>query len=149
MRPQAELHAKKVRYEWWMLNETCRRITNGVGKSQVETNVYLESFLMHSRILCEFLSRARNDTSAPHKTDIVAGDFLDSDESWKVEKGEYIKQNWIKLQRSIAHLSYDRLDYEETGNKKWRIDKIYNEVELMWNTFIRKLPPTQQAWFTE
>jgi hypothetical protein len=53
-----------------------------------------------------------------------------------------------RLNRSLAHLSYDRAGYETT-RKDWPFREIFDEVTAAWMAFLDALPDERKKWFDE
>ena len=140
--------ASKVYYELSMFIETCKRlyeISRQDSQDQFLTNVYLQSFLIHSRNLRDFLTRSRNDRGV-HTDDVLAVDFFSGSEKWSPpDVPPYLKENRIRLNRSLAHLSYDRLVFH--SDKDWAIHTVREEIKGLWENFFAALTEEKQAWF--
>ncbi len=103
-------------------------------------NAMLECFLIHTRCLADFFCKKRT------KDDVIAGDYFSDTEEWKrVDLTPYLKANMPRLNKALAHLSYERLDFER--NKKWNVSQIRKDIESMWDKFLGKLPASRRKWF--
>jgi len=111
------------------------------GQHQFLKNILLASFLLHTRVLRDFLFYPRK-----WDDDVVAEDFLaEWDES--VEKWcPYLHENKSRLDKSLAHLSYERIDFEP--NKEWDCGRIHTDLKAAWDEFWDRLTPEKQEWFT-
>ena len=107
---------------------------------QFQENILLASFLIHTRNLRDFLF------TPPRLDDVSAKDFLaewdESVETWC----PYLDENRDRLNKSLAHLSYKRIEYEP--NKSWDCGTIYKELTAAWNEFWSRLPSEKKEWFT-
>ena len=137
--------APRVWYEWATFNNSFKRVLESKKeRDQDAVNAYLESFLIHARNLRDFLTRSRDDKGVK-PNDVLAEDFFDSD-GWSCpDEPPYLKENRIRLNRSLAHLTYDRIQYQ--SNKGWNPQKIFHEVKELWTFFLSKLPPEKREWF--
>src|SRR5262249_4554709 len=102
--------------------------------------------LLHARELRDFLGRERKDLKGFEKTDIVAGDFFDSPGEWVPHQIPSLSPapERERLNRSLAHLPYDRVGYETTG-KEWPFKEIFDEVTAAWDQpppALPRPPPT-------
>jgi len=107
---------------------------------QFAKNILLASFLLHTRNLRNFLFYPRS------QDDVIAKDFLDG---WneKVENWcPYLDANRDRLNKSLAHISYKRVEYE--ANKQWEYVEIHKELTDAWDAFWDRLRPEQREWFT-
>jgi hypothetical protein len=111
---------------------------------QPDVNRSLESFLLHARKLYDlFFVPPRK--SAP---DVFFEHFLDAGHGWSPDPNQlcpYLHGQRERLNRSIQHLSYDRIGYEP--HKEWNVSTIVAEVTALWDEFFRRLPPARRQWF--
>jgi hypothetical protein len=57
-----------------------------------------------------------------------------------------LRQQKERLNRALAHLSYDRLDYDVTG-KGWNFVLLIAEIQHVWAAFLKALPEERRDWF--
>jgi hypothetical protein len=152
--------AKKVLYEIRMFNFLCdepRLLSResvtfqpgdvtlvGTGFDSVNedwrTFALLESFLLHTRVLHDFFYKRRE------QDDVIASDFVPDWESRRLAKGEYLKDRKKRLDKAIAHLTLQRVEYD--GNeKKWNVDAIQAEIGIAIKQFRQFLPVESKQWF--
>jgi hypothetical protein len=107
----------------------------------------VEVFLLHTRTLRDFFLRSR-PLSKNAETDILAEDFFDTPGQWTKPTCIYLTEPRTKerLDRALAHVTYDRIDYARTG-KNWRTSLIAAELDGAWSAFIGALPTDRRAWF--
>lgn len=147
-----------VKYEWCMFSWAASVIDHtfppeaapeewrmGTGDSSEPEDALVEVLLLHARALRDFFNRGRKD-SGVHATDILAEDFFDTPDQWNKPVFIYLSQNKNRLNRALAHLSYDRIGYEVTG-KDWNPRAITAELNEAWRTFLAELPEEREAWF--
>lgn len=152
-----------VWYEWEMFSWAAdvMKSTILIGREQEDWNTgtggqdevrdaTVEVTLLHARELRDFLSRERKDLKGFEKTDIVAGDFFDSPGEWVLHQISSVSPapERERLNRSLAHLSYDRVEYDTTG-KEWPFREIFAEVTAAWVAFLDALPDDRKKWFDE
>jgi hypothetical protein len=131
--------ASHVAYELGQLLEDARELQAS------EKNSTLESFLMHARNLYDFFFVAPR----PKMPDVSVQQFFDDGETWKpdaIRYCPYLTRERERLNRSIHHLSYDRLNFE--SKKQWEISTIVSDVTAVWNEFLTRLSPERRGWFS-
>lgn len=162
---EAEMKAvvRYVWYEWEMFSWAAdvMKSTVLIGREQEDWNTgtggqdevkdaTIEVILLHARALRDFLGRERKALKRFEQTDIVAGDFFDKPSEWTPHQLPSITPapERERLNRSLAHLSYDRAGYETTG-KDWPFREIFDEVTAAWMAFLDALPDDRKKWFDE
>ena len=117
----------------------------GTGGGDDTAKSLVEVCLLHARALRDFLNRERTDQGV-HKTDVLAVDFFDAPNRWNKLPFPYLMKHKDRVNRALAHLSYDRVGYEVTG-RDWDFKVIITEVTDAWQEFLRALPETRRDWF--
>jgi hypothetical protein len=118
--------SKHVLYEIRQFEDKSRRLALFAGKADAEEYIVhsvFESFLVHSRVVYEFLFQSRS-----HRTDVRAGDFQEDIGYELPDPDEYLK-DWARYMtdKRLMHLTTDRL--EMVGNKhEWEINRIYSPL---------------------
>lgn len=147
VRPAEELQrvSNHLRYEVEMLQSTARGLASGVfGWENTAANAMLEAFVLHLRIVVDFLyPRGRGFKDS----DVLAGDFFDSPEQWcKVRDKNIVKESRKVLEeardradKEMVHLTYDRLKVSKE-EKGWQFVKIGNEAGRAVKVFIDNVP---------
>ena len=122
----------------------------GTGDQGETKDALIEVTLVHARELRDFLGRDRKDLKPFERTDIVAGDFFDKPGEWVPQEIPSVsaKAERERLNRSLAHLAYDRATYEASG-KEWDFKPIFSEVTTAWTAFLTALPNDRKKWFEE
>ncbi len=122
----------------------------GTGGQNEVTDAVIEVTLLHARQLRDFLGRDRAELKGYDKTDIVAGDFFDNPGEWTPHAFPSLapKKEREHLNRALAHLAYDRADYE-AADKEWPFKEIFSEVTAAWVAFLDALHPDRRKWFDE
>jgi hypothetical protein len=138
---QSELQnsVRFVMYDLWMLLEVSRMPK---PSGRVLLNLWYEGLVLHSRVLRDFFYTKMNDkgATATHGRDIVAADYLPAS-SWPHTSATlppYLEANKTRMDRALAHLSADRIEYEATG-KDWDAQALLSEIYDRWFEFVVKL----------
>ena len=155
----------RVRYEWHMFRYLHDRLCEinplpigpfnpEVFRPQMHTgiedevaSVYLECFLLHARVLDDFFYK--DTCNELHKDDVLAWQYFESLDEWnriRPTSGSYLKKNRDRLNKSLAHLTYARIKYERDG-KGWDHEQIFDEIENLWNIFLRGVPEHARIQF--
>jgi len=135
-----EAVATYVWFERDMFNRVFERVEQGLNDDQFLENILVASFLLHARNLRYFLF------DEPRLDDVSAQHFLPEWDE-KVEKWcRYLHENRERLNKSLAHISYKRIEYE--SDKEWEYVKIHTELTAAWDKFFSSLPEEKQKWFT-
>lgn len=123
-----------LKYEVWMLWSLANILAiDNQGKGVIH-NALLESFLIHARILIEFLYKNK-----PYKDTVRASQYFTSDSPWKSirpQKTELLKTTETDAHKQLAHLTYTRLQ----GKREWPYIKIANDIEAVLQVFYENLP---------
>ena len=121
-------------YEVSMLRSLANILaTDNQGKGVIH-NALLESFLIHARILIEFLYKDQ-----PYKDTVRASQYFTSKSPWKSvqpSKTELLKKTEKDAHKYLAHLTYTRLQ----GKKQWPYIRIVNDIEAVLQVFYKNLP---------
>src|SRR5262249_33933657 len=99
---------------------------------------------LHARSLYDFFFVPPRKNSP----DVSIQQFFEDGQAWRPEPAQlcpYLQRERERLNPSIQHLSYDRLDYEP--NKEWNVRTIVTEITTIGSEFLGKLPPERRAWF--
>lgn len=143
--PQAQQIATHIAYEVEMLFRTIDRLERDRGKDVVEDNRRIEAVLLHARVIYDFLFT----DPRPSKPDVSAKHFFDSPKQWTGDPATlcpYLTAERERLNRSVPHLSYDRLQYEKS--KSWDLHSVGSELKLAWEQFLAHLPAARRGWLT-
>jgi hypothetical protein len=153
---EMEQAAKPVRYEWRQFSWAAGVLAEnpewyprtGTGTDDESGDAVVEVMLLHARALRDFLNRKR-PLSKFSESDILAADFFDNPDQWTLPAFSYVSQQRTKerLDRALAHLSYDRVGYEATG-KDWGFPLLVSEIQTAWQAFVAALPEERREWFT-
>jgi len=107
--------------------------TDNQGQGVIH-NALVESFLIHARILIEFLYKNK-----PYKDTVRASQYFTSDSPWKSirpQKTDLLKETEEDAHKYLAHLTYTRLQRK----RKWPCIKIANDIQAVLKVFRENLP---------
>ena len=123
-----------LKYEVWMLWSLANILaTDNQGKGMIH-NALLESFLIHARILIEFLYKDK-----PYEDTVRASQYFTSDSLWKSirpPKTKLLEETVKNAHKQLAHLTYTRLQ----GKMQWPYIEIAKNIEAVLQVFREKLP---------
>lgn len=76
------------------------------GRTQEQTNAYIESFWVHARNVYDFLF-----AKGPREADVVAGDFAAPGRLWHPPQppSEELRRARHSANKAVSHLSWDRV----------------------------------------
>jgi hypothetical protein len=147
--------SEHLAYEIWMFFETACKLADFDAQNAtsfafgtVERNALLESFLIHTRILIDFLYKHRSGYS----NDVFAKDFVEDGETWKNRYPE-ASQFFVstkngsqtldeikhEIDERVAHLTSGRLGLTEE-EKGWTYSEIANEIKKVLKEFLDLVP---------
>jgi hypothetical protein len=125
---------ERLKYEVWMLWSLANILaTDNQGKGVIH-NALLESFLIHARILIEFLYK-----NEPYEDTVRADQYFTSDRPWKSirpPKTELLEETVKDAHKQLAHLTYTRLQRKT----QWPYIKIANDIKAVLQVFRENLP---------
>ncbi|MGD0785047.1 MAG: hypothetical protein ABR969_04465 [Sedimentisphaerales bacterium] len=125
---------ERLEYEVWMLWSLANILaTDNQGKGVIH-NALLESFLIHTRILIEFLYK-----DEPYKDNVRASQYFTPDSPWesiRPPKTELLEKTEKDAHKQLAHLTYTRLQ----GKMQWPYIKIVNDIKAVLQVFRENLP---------
>ena len=142
-----------VLYELQMLRE-CARAPEPV--TSVLKNLQVEGLPLHARVLRDFFFTKvnRQGQRVTHADDIVAVDYFTSTSAWPYTSANltaYLAASKERMDRALAHLSYDRLGYIGAG-KEWSPSQLLLEVGDKWFEFLHQLQQNAEpaaSWFIQ
>jgi hypothetical protein len=129
-----EFSREHLYYEIWMFYEVGKILAGSVQNLLIR-NALLESFLMHARIILDFL-----DNKKLKDDDAIANDYLPCSVDLKLvmsPKSELLEDVHRRGHKELVHLSYKRLEVE-LENKKWEFLKMMGEVKQRIDLFLDK-----------
>jgi hypothetical protein len=130
--------SKHVHYEIQQFEDKSLRLARFADRDDIEEYVVhsvFESFLVHSRVVYEFLFQRSSRDS-----DIRSDDFKDN-VSYPLPNPDGYLKDWSTYvtAKRLMHLTTDRL--EMSGNKhEWEINKIYVPMHKQLLAFYRWVP---------
>jgi hypothetical protein len=102
-------------------------------------NTILESFLIHTRNLRDFLCLKK----PKYPDQIIAGDYIGDRQQWqnKRYKMSYLEngKTIAKINKLLAHISTDRAKFISEEGASWDITKIEEEIYNGWKVFVESL----------
>ena len=131
----------RLGYEWNIFHETSEYLQKNRDKRDMLSNAVLESFLIHARLIHEFLIKAN------WKDNLKADELVDDVDLWKQTKPSLFpnlgrtqeigklqyKNGWYDLiHKYLAHLSRARISFKP----KWPVTDIYSECKDALGKFI-------------
>lgn len=115
-------------YELWMFNETSKYFISPEGNETIkEKNVYLESFLLHTRNIVDFLEGRK------YESDIKCSDFGIE----KVDVNLPPRNTINEINLWLSHITKERM--EEKEKPQWEYLTIRKEVNRCFGIFLNQL----------
>ena len=142
--PNAQRIANDVAYEVESFFQSLQRLERHLGADAVDDNQRLENVLLHARVIYDFLFVAPRNKHP----DVSALHFFDNTGQWSGNPNTlcpYLTQRRERLNRSVPHLSYDRIAFE--SNKAWDLHTVATEIKNAWEFFLKQLAPARRQWF--
>lgn len=135
-------------YETQMFYQTLIFLTQ--QRPQLEVNILLDSFAIHSRSLIYFFYPKKNI----RPNDILVSDFINKsnilNKSSKFNLGKTKKKDLKfiikKVDKQVAHLTYNRNRYS-IKNKLWPFYEIGKKMNKTLTSFFEILPESYKNWF--
>jgi len=122
-----------LKYEVGMLWSLANILaTDNEGKGVIH-NALLESFLIHARILIEFLYKNK-----PYKDTVIASQYFTDSQNILPPKTKLLEETAKDAHKYLAHLTYTRTHLQ--GKKQWFYIKIANDIKAALQVFCKKLP---------
>lgn len=132
-----------IKYELDMFNYADKQLQR-TDLSDKEKNVYLETFVIHTRCLLDFLYTPEN----VKPDDILAEHYIDNPEVYIEnfsEMHEILKKARNRANKDLAHLTYSRV-LETSNEEKWT-SKISEEITLAFAKFLELVTSNKREWF--
>jgi hypothetical protein len=117
-----------------------------------EKNVALESFLLHFRNLRAFLcpllqTDPQKEPPRVKPDDVIASDFLRESTARNVVSPDPFLADKERIDKMLAHISYQRTRYITTGQDGWAVAKMLELMLEQFEVFLKPLPATERSWF--
>ena len=131
--------SEHVLYEVWMFFQTLELLLH--NPNQLEINILLDAFAIHTRNLFDFLYPKRNYK----KDDIIIYDYIINRKNYERNKTLKVDLKFIvrKADKQVAHLTYSRNKYN-TKTKPWAFLEIGRKMHLTLSAFCKSLDKRQQ-----
>lgn len=130
--------SNNLQYEIWMLLSLADLMSKDVGRDNVVVNnALVESFMIHARVLLEFLYAQK-----PRPDDIIAEDFLAEPEQWekiRIPKTDLLETVHDRVSKEAVHLTYARLK-QTPESKQWAFVEIANDIKVVFEQFLKLVP---------
>lgn len=137
MRQSSDLRemSKHLYYELIMLQGTTVHLAKKRHPfGTIEHNALLESFLIHSRSLIDFLY-----VKGQYEDDLLAAHFFNNPVEWEKIRPvlpDFLKQTKERTHKKLAHLTFTRLEDKEG----WEFIRIRKEIYKVFREFFKKVP---------
>ena len=108
-------------------------IHSGLAGRGPMNNAFIESFVIHARVLLDFFYPFN-----PRPDDVIATDFFDQAETWeraRPEKTDLLKTIHKSVGKEAAHLSYARQKISEE-KKNWDYEGIVRDIRFSVDCFL-------------
>ena len=129
-------------YEVLMMNEAFRKWRT--KSSAAEQNLAIECFLLHFRILREFLYPSSNSWTDKRKLDdVIAFDLSDHWVKTEDDWAECSPNERERINKLLAHISYSRPRLDHS----WPIRNMLASIRKSFAAFVATLSPERQGWF--
>ena len=122
-----------LHYEVWMLQALACELSAGKPGQGPIKNALLESFVIHARVLLDFLYAC-----SPRPDDIIAEDFFPVPDKWREQrrrKTELLKTVRRRVGKEAAHLTYARLCVGP-DTKGWEYFQIAQDICRVFDQFL-------------
>lgn len=145
-KPSAKLKSacEDVLYQFKMMYFTSNWLVEHDAQGREEAGLYhavLESFLLHSQALIEFLYDERLRAG-----DAVAGDFFDKPAAWSAKRGKKpaLLKDVSERMGAVSRLVRPRRDGREQA-RRWRHAEIRDAVTDVFRDFLKAAPKQRQS----
>lgn len=144
-RTEAELYqaSEHLAYEYQMFCGLALCLAQGGPSDGIVHNAALESFVIHTRIVLDFLYPSEKVAKSDALDDIIADDYFDDPLVWhraRTEKSPLLAQAHRRAHKEVAHLTYTRVGIA-ANDKRWNFVEIARDVTEVFNRFLDLVPP--------
>ena len=141
-----------VIYEIWMVR-SCYEKLKSPPQDNFLKNLLIENMVLHTRVLRDFFFTKLDDKKRPIKRDddILASCYCPSWSNTSDDYSAYLGENQKRMNKALAHLSYDRLIYKGK-DKEWSPAALLEEIGNIWFKFLDTLRQNNEpaaGWFKE
>jgi len=133
-----------LKYEIDMFRSLAAYFASGTVTTSVVACALVESFLIHVRVLTDFLYPERNYKKRSRKKhdDIMAKNFFDPCDKWETirpPKSSILEEASTRANKLLAHLTYTRS--ESSLDQQSRVpQQIAEELEAVLSIFVENVP---------
>lgn len=142
--------SEHLHYEFWMMQQLPRmyamadqelsRTQEPHADVRIRANAFLESFLIHARVLMDFMY-----PDNPRPDDVLAEEFFDVPDEWtSIRKpfdklSDELQKVKGRVGKEVAHLTYARneITFEM---KQWEFGIIARELSALFDNFLQHVP---------
>jgi hypothetical protein len=124
-------------YEVRMLEHMSTGIHSGIAGNSAINNAFIESFVIHARILLDFFY-----PSKPRPDDVIVTDFFQHPKTWekaRPEKTGILDTIHKRVGKEAAHLTYARQKVSEE-QKRWDHKNIERDIRVLVECFLNLVP---------
>lgn len=135
--PVLQEASNHLHYEFWMLTSLAKGLASSIAANGWLPNALLESFVIHVRVLLDFLY-----VEQPKPDDVIAADYFPSSEEWeklRPAQSETLKKSRTRAHKELAHLTYARLNVTPE-TKPWAFIEIANQIHRVMDIFLGNVP---------
>ena len=127
---------EQVQYEYKMMSVIGDFIINSEFGDNWLKYALLESFLVHTRNLIDFLYT----DNAKFSDDILAVDYFDSPNKWITKRGmlpKYLEEVKAKANKLLSHITLSRIK-KYKNDKGWNVQEITNKLDKVFQCFVKE-----------
>lgn len=109
-----------------------------------------EAFLLHARLLREFLWKCWDPESIHAASEVLAEHYFDDYTNWRRVRGGLtptLAETKDPIDKQLAHITRERADPSFFTNLEARVDSIESELVQQWTRFLERLSPATKAAF--
>jgi len=125
-----------LHYELRMLECMAIGIHSGLAGISPINNAFIESFVIHARVLLDFFYPFK-----PRQDDVIVTDFFDRPKTWeeaRPEKTDILKTIHKRVGKEAAHLTYSRQKVSEE-QKAWDHENIARDIRVLADCFLSEV----------
>ncbi|OGP57866.1 MAG: hypothetical protein A2162_02290 [Deltaproteobacteria bacterium RBG_13_52_11b] len=152
--------SEHLQYEVWMMRSLPREYAlaqqalasaqQAVAEARVRANALLEAFVVHARVLMEFLYNDKPKRDG----DVVAVMFFDTPDQWTgirkpfSDLSDELQKVKDRVGKEVAHLTFRRNEIT-AETKSWQLGMIAQELSAVFAVFRTHVPENKLSsiWF--
>ena len=124
-------------YEIWMFLSMDDCLAQDPARERSLINAILEAFIIHFRVLCDFLYPER-----PKPDEVIANHFFEDPTDWPKSRPKLtrlLRQSRIRAGKEVAHLTYARQNVTP-DDKLWKLPTIRKDMDEVIKAFFKAVP---------